>query len=34
LLAHVAIVPQMGYLVVIENGDLVTIRLVEELTEA
>jgi hypothetical protein len=32
--SHVAIVPKMGYLVAIDNGDSVTIRLVEELTEA
>jgi hypothetical protein len=28
--SHVAIVPQMGYLVSIGNGDSLTIRLVEE----
>ena len=28
--SHVAIVPNMGYIVVIDNGDSVTIRLVEE----
>jgi hypothetical protein len=28
--SHVAIVPQMGYLVAIGNGDSLTIRLVEE----
>ena len=28
--SHVAIVPHMGYLVAIGNGDSVTIRLVEE----
>jgi len=27
---HVAIVPQLGYIVAIDNGDSVTIRLVEE----
>ncbi|NYF91774.1 hypothetical protein RBB79_19100 [Tunturiibacter empetritectus] len=32
--SHVVIVPQVGYLVAIENGESVTIRLVEELTEA
>jgi hypothetical protein len=31
--SHVAIVPQMGYLVAIHNEDVVTIRLVEELHE-
>ena len=28
--SHVAIVPQMGYLVAIDEGDSLTIRLVEE----
>lgn len=28
--SHVAIVPQMGFLVAIGNGDSLTIRLVEE----
>ena len=28
--SHVAIVPRMGYLVTIGNGDSLTIRLVEE----
>jgi hypothetical protein len=28
--SHVAIVPEMGYLVTIGNGDSLTIRLVEE----
>jgi hypothetical protein len=28
--SHVAIAPQMGYLIMIEDDDLVTIRLVEE----
>jgi hypothetical protein len=27
---HVAIVPEMGYIVAIDNGDSLTIRLVEE----
>ncbi len=31
-LSHVAIVPEMGYLLTIGNGDSLTIRLVEELT--
>jgi hypothetical protein len=28
--SHVAIVPRLGYIAAIENGDSVTIRLVEE----
>jgi hypothetical protein len=32
--SNVAIVPQLGYLVSIDNGDSVTVRLVEELAEA
>ncbi len=32
-LSHVAIVPEMGYLLTIGNGDSLTIRLVEELTQ-
>jgi hypothetical protein len=29
--SHVAIVPQLGYIVAIDDGDSVTIRLVEEM---
>jgi hypothetical protein len=28
--SHVAIVPELGYIVAIDNGDSLTIRLVEE----